>query len=107
MKNLDIDAAVLTPSGVISTFMVDDDPSHPPAVNLQRLLEKDATVHFALVYAMERVQHDRAIADLTNALALGALRPRIARRFPLERIAEAHELLGTAGAGGKVVLDVV
>ncbi len=40
VKNLDIDAKVLKPSGAISTFMVDEDPSHPPAVNLQQLAAK-------------------------------------------------------------------
>ena len=106
VKNLDIDAKVLKPSGAISTFMVDEDPSHPPAVNLQQLAAKDATVHFVLVYAMSRARHEMAIADLTAAMQAGALKPRIARRFPLDAIAEAHTLLGTGGAGGKVVLDV-
>jgi len=106
VKNLDVDAKLLRPSGVISTFVVDEDPSHPPAVNLQQLAAKDATVHFVLVYAMSRARHEQAIADLTAALGAGVLRPRIARRFKLNEIVQAHELLGTAGAGGKVLVDI-
>ena len=105
-KNLDLDARVLAPNGVISTYMVDEDLTRPPALNLQQLLVKDITVRFTLVYAMPRQAHEQAAADLNAALSAGALKPRIARRFPLAAIAEAHELLGTGGAGGKVVLDV-
>jgi NADPH:quinone reductase len=106
VANLDRDAAVLKPSGVISTFMVDEDPSLPPAVNLQQLAAKDATVHFILVYAMSLARHQQAAADLTAALVAGALKPRVARRFTLDHIADAHDLMGTAGAGGKILVDV-
>lgn len=105
-KNLDLDARVLKPSGVIATYMVDDDPVHPPALDLQQLLVKDLTVRFTLVYAMGRVHHDEAAADLNAALEAGALRPRIARRFKLDDIAEVHELMGTGGMGGKAVLEM-
>lgn len=47
----------------------------------------------------------RAAAELTDALADGSLRSVIAQRLPLERIADAHELV-EAGAGGRVVLEV-
>ncbi|HJL33247.1 MAG TPA: zinc-binding dehydrogenase, partial [Polyangiaceae bacterium LLY-WYZ-15_(1-7)] len=36
----------------------------------------------------------------------GALRPVIDRRFPLDRIAEAHRYVETGRARGKVVIDV-
>jgi len=42
-----------------------------------------------------------------DARAAGALKARISSRFPLDEIAaEAHELVGTAGAGGKVLVDI-
>jgi hypothetical protein len=34
------------------------------------------------------------------------LRPRVARRLPLERIADAHEAVDSGQAGGRVVLDI-
>ncbi len=60
-------------------------------------MTKDLMIHFSLVYAMSRPK---------AALRTGALKPRISKRFPLDRIADAHELLGTGGARGKVLLDV-
>lgn len=106
VRNLDMVAQLLKPSGVLSTFAIDDDPTNPPRVNLQQLAAKDITVHFALVYAMSRARHEAAIAALTAALSAGALKPRIAHRFALSQIVHAHDLLGTAGAGGKVVIDI-
>ncbi|HJL44495.1 MAG TPA: zinc-binding dehydrogenase, partial [Polyangiaceae bacterium LLY-WYZ-15_(1-7)] len=45
----------------------------------------------------------RKIGALVDA---GALRPVIDRRFPLDRIAEAHRYVETGRARGKVVIDV-
>jgi hypothetical protein len=68
---------------------------------LQRLMQKDITVHFALVHAMSRKEHDEAIADLNAALADGELAPRVVRRFALDAIADAHDLVGTAGPAAR------
>jgi NADPH:quinone reductase len=105
-KNFDADATLLRPRGVLSTFMISEDRENPPGLDLQRFIQKDITVHFALVYAMSRRQHDDAVADLTAALDAGALKPRVVRRFALDEIVDAHELVGTAGARGKVLIDV-
>ena len=106
VKNLDLDARVLAPNGIISTYAIDEDPSHPPAVNLQQLVPKDVTVHFTLVYSMPKAAHEAAALDLNAAIEVGALKPRIAKRFALDEIIKAHELLGTGGAGGKVLIDI-
>ena len=105
-KNLDVDAAVLRRSGVISTYSVDEDAGPSDGLKLWPLLLKHVTIHLVLVYVMPSEAHARAAADLNAALAAGALQPRIARRFSLDQIADAHELLGTGGAGGKVLIDI-
>ena len=46
-----------------------------------------------------------AAAELTDALVEGAVRSTIADRFPLERIAEAHEQV-EAGAPGRVLVEI-
>ncbi|CAN5812254.1 hypothetical protein BH09ACT7_BH09ACT7_55960 [soil metagenome] len=48
-KNLDLDARVLRPSGVISTYMDDEDATLPSTVDLHQLMDKDITVHFVLI----------------------------------------------------------
>ena len=43
-------------------------------------------------------------ADVVPALAAGTLRPVIDRVLPLEDAAEAHRLMESSGAVGKIVL---
>ena len=45
-------------------------------------------------------------AETLEALRSGALRPRIAAEFPLEKAADAHRLLETRRVAGKIVLRV-
>ena len=44
--------------------------------------------------------------DIASCLGAGVLRPRVGARFPLERIAEAHEAVEGGRAGGRVVVEV-
>ena len=48
----------------------------------------------------------QALAGLTALLESGALMHNIAARLPLDRIAEAHELVESGKAVGNVVLSV-
>jgi NADPH2:quinone reductase len=56
---------------------------------------------------LERVRPTFFRSDLALLFELlrdGKIRPRIARRFPLREARAAHELLGTGGVTGKIVL---
>lgn len=46
------------------------------------------------------------IADIAQAIEAGGLRPKIAERLPLQRIAEAHALVDSGKAKGKVLLTL-
>lgn len=46
----------------------------------------------------------QTLTDLLELAAAGALRPVIAKRFPLAEAARAHEFLERGGHAGKVVL---
>jgi NADPH:quinone reductase len=48
----------------------------------------------------------RAAEDIASCLEAGVLRPRVGMRFPLERIAEAHEEMEGGRSGGRVVVEV-
>ena len=65
---------------------------------------------FVLVYTVSRAAKDRAVADVSAAVAAGALRVGDEHglplhRFPLDRTADAHAAV-EAGAVGKVLIDV-
>jgi len=95
---------LLKPNGVIAAYSSDAEPE--PALPFWPLVMLDATVRFVLVYAMTRQAHEEAAAVITAALREGWLQHNIGRRLPLERIAEAHELVEQGRGGGKVILEI-
>ncbi|MDG6906303.1 MAG: NADPH:quinone reductase [Nitrososphaerota archaeon] len=102
--NWETDATLLKPSGVISTYASDSD--REPKIQFYALMRKDLTVHFVLVYAMPMEAHKDAIRDIREALRMGFLKPKVASRFPLSRTADAHEMLESGKAVGKILIDI-
>jgi NADPH2:quinone reductase len=81
-----------------------------PEVKVNRLLLNNTEVIGAGwgAYAMGKPEINREIGAAVARLAEeGAVRPVVGARFPLERAAEALELIDGRRATGKVVLDVV
>jgi NADPH2:quinone reductase len=80
-----------------------------PEVKVNRLLLNNTEVIGAGwgAYVMAKPDLNREIgAEIDKLVEAGFVRPLIGARFPLERAAEALELIDTRGATGKVVLDV-
>lgn len=102
--NLETSLKLLKPNGVIATYASDAEPE--PALPFWPLVMLDAAIRFILVYAMTDAAHDEAIAAISDALREGTLRHNIGTRLPLERTAEAHELVESGRGGGKVVLEL-
>ena len=102
--NLETSLELLNPNGVIATYASDVEPE--PILPFWPLVRLDATVRFVLVYAMTRQAHEEAIAALGAALAGGTLKHNVGQMLPLDRIAEAHELVETGRGGGKVVIEL-
>ncbi|HEX7127995.1 MAG TPA: NADPH:quinone reductase [Thermodesulfobacteriota bacterium] len=103
-KNLEVDRAVLEPNGVIAAYASEGDPT--PALPFYPMMFAGITIRLILVFVMPAEALRRAAADISAMLARGALRHRIAERFPLERIADAHEAVERGAAIGKVVVEV-
>jgi NADPH:quinone reductase-like Zn-dependent oxidoreductase len=123
-------AAAAAELGVDGVVALDDDRAQPPTFDavadtiggapLQRMLDHVrrggviATVVGEPAGARERGLEPRHIwahpdparlAALARAVAEGALVIPIAKRLPLARIREAHQL-AQAGAGGKVIVEM-
>lgn len=80
-----------------------------PEVKVNRLLLNNIEVVGAGwgAYVMGKPDVNRSIgAALDDLVSAGFVRPLVGARFPLERAAEALELIEGRGATGKVVLDV-
>ncbi|HXF46262.1 MAG TPA: NADPH:quinone reductase [Burkholderiaceae bacterium] len=67
---------------------------------------KNVRLRFFIVYNLAPEDRAAAIAQLMRWLEQGCLRHHIAARLPLARIAEAHELVESGRAVGKVVLEI-
>jgi NADPH2:quinone reductase len=59
-----------------------------------------------LIYEISASDRKASIDELTQLLQSGRLVHTIAGRFPLQAIAEAHEILESGDVMGNVVLDV-
>ena len=80
-----------------------------PRCKVNRLLLNNTEVIGAGwgAYVMGKPNVNQEIGEALNRLVdAGFVRPIVGARFPLERAAEALELIDSRGATGKVVLDV-
>ncbi len=102
--NWRVDAAVLATNGSISAYSA---PSAP-------IIELDyyafgaiaARLRFVQVYLLPANERRKAIAGITTFLSEKHLPIRIAKRFSLEDIVEAHELQESGTAIGNIVIDI-
>ncbi len=70
------------------------------------LAARNVALYFILIYLLEAEERQRVIATLGTLLARGGLIHNIAERLPLERIADAHELVEQGRTVGNIVLSI-
>ena len=103
--NLSQDMALIAPNGSIALYV----PGEVTISEFQAYL-KNVSLHFVLTYTTTGAQKDHAVAAVAEAVDAGAFRageqaglPVL--RFPLDRIAAAHEAV-EQHVTGKVVVEV-
>ena len=105
--NAALDAAVLAANGTVAVYAADGGADF----RLDwPLMERNVAYQFVLVYTVPAQAKDQAVADVSAAVAAGALpvgeeAGLPLHRFPLERAADAHAAV-EAGAVGKVLLEI-
>ncbi len=102
--NLAIDIEVIKANGIIASYSSTRVPE--PVLPYYPLAYKGVTVRFVQAYLLPPPARAQAVRDITDTLRSGDLRPAIAARFPLERIADAHALAEGGTVIGNVVLDL-
>jgi NADPH:quinone reductase len=70
------------------------------------MMQSSITMRLFLIYDISEADRADGLAELTRLLGGGSLRHAVARRLPLEKIAEAHEVVERGEAIGNVVLDL-
>lgn len=106
--NAQLDLAVLAPNGVVAYYADNGGPEL--ILPLREAFFRNLRWNGVLVYTMPAAAKREAIAAITAALTVGALRVGEEaglplHRFPLERTADAHAAV-EGGAVGKVLIDV-
>lgn len=100
--NLDLDLAVSGPPTVIVAYA--SEPSEP-VLPVRRCMQANLRLRFVLLYGVPRPQLQAAVERVDEAVRAGALSALPVQRFPLDRVADAHQAV-EEGAVGKVVIDV-
>jgi NADPH:quinone reductase len=100
--NLGFDLGVIARGGTIVTYGAD---GPDPCIPVRDLMVANLTLRFLLIYGVPEPALCQAIADITTALADGALTELPAHRYELDEIGAAHEA-AEAGAIGKVLIDL-
>ncbi len=100
--NLDADLSVLRRGGTVVTYASE---AVDPTIPTRRLMNDNLTVRFVMVYTLAPSQIAHAVADISSALADGALRELPRHVFALDAIADAHDAV-EQGAVGKVLVAV-
>lgn len=93
----------LKPGGLVAVY-----GSNQPNFTLPfgPMIVKNLTVACFIVYELSPSQRVEGAAYVNRLLESGKLQTRIAARFPLERIAEAHAAVESGKTIGNVVLDL-
>jgi NADPH:quinone reductase len=98
--NLALDLALAGPGTAIVTYAAE--PSDP-VLPVRACMTANLLLRFILLYGVPAAALDDAVADVSAALAEGALTELPAHRYPLSAIAEAHQA-AEAGVVGKILV---
>jgi len=99
--NIDLDLELL---GQDSDLVVYGSSAEAMTLPFFPAILKNLRMQFFIVYALNAEARTRAIAGLSGLLKGATLHHPIAARFPLERTADAHELVESGLAIGNVII---
>jgi len=77
-----------------------------PTLPFYDFMFKNITVHMMLVYLLDRETRKSATDLLAELLTAGSITENIAATFPLDRIADAHEMVEASSKSGSVLLSL-
>jgi NADPH2:quinone reductase len=106
--NAALNHTVLGPAGTIAVYATETEPEL--ALPVWPLMARNIRYQFVLVYTVPAAAKDQAVADVSAAVAAGALRVGEEyglplHRFPLTETGAAHAA-GERGVVGKVLIDL-
>ncbi|CAN0535309.1 unnamed protein product, partial [Laminaria digitata] len=94
---------ILAPNGTVIVYGTNDLMASVPA---QDFIVKWASLKWFIVYTISDEQRDEGVAALNKMLAEGTLKTTIAKRFSLDDVVAAHQMVEEGRHIGNVVLDI-
>jgi NADPH:quinone reductase len=98
--NLELDLAVIAPGGRVVDYAAEPEN---PVLPVRACMNANVVLRFVLLYGVPAQALDHAVADITTALADGALTELPVTRFSLDETAAAHDAV-EGGAVGKCLV---
>jgi NADPH2:quinone reductase len=95
--------AVLRPHATVVIYGMSANESTLPSL---WLMQNNITLRLFLIYEISDVDRRAGITELTELLKQGRLTHTVAKRLPLEDIAEAHDMVERGDVIGNVVLEI-
>ena len=105
LSNAEIDLESIAQGGVICTYALKkaDDALNLP---IFRAMKGGCVFRFVFIYNVPDEIKRPAIKDITECLKSGKYRPTIGKSLPLEKIAEAHEVLEQRAIKGNIIVTI-
>jgi NADPH:quinone reductase len=94
---------IMNPHGTVVVYGYGTTPASLP---VQWLVQNSATLRFFLVYDLTADDRAIIINELTDLMLRGQLVHAVARRWPLDEIADAHLAIESGSCLGNVVVDI-
>lgn len=101
--NIETLAKVMTEGGSITAY--GSALNKTPEMPFYDFMFKNIMLHMVLVYLLDDATRQSDLAVMTKLLETGAITENIAKVFPLNDIAAAHEMVEGAQKSGSVLLD--
>jgi len=102
--NLAVDVRVMAPGGSIAVY--GSQQAMDPVVPVAQMWSKCLRVDFVLVYSLPAERRRQALVDIGTVLAANTLVHRVARRYPLARIIDAHVEQESGRSVGNIVIEI-
>jgi NADPH2:quinone reductase len=102
-RNARLYPAIVRPRGRVVVYGMTAPETALPAL---WMMQNSVSLLPFLIYEIGPADRAAGLAEIAGLLQAGKLRHTVAKRLPLERIADAHDLVESGEAMGNVVLDL-
>ena len=102
-RNAKLYPGILQPNAIVAIYGMSGTEATLPSL---WMMKNSISLRFLFVYTIQESERSSEIDELTQILEMNALKIGIAQRFPLDKVAQAHDAVEGGRLIGNVVLQV-